>query len=386
LLLCARTCASYPHVEERLRGDVRTILNFARVAQPVHVPGLLEIEKQFPTEFDYQLEAYHLGLIHDNLVRAGIAVDANPSHNNTLSHSPIHTKCRIPRPYPEYCTKRVLVMDELPGEKLSVALKRDVQLHAARAGKTVKQYMADIKSVEEEFESRGKVYQGPSAQEYDLYIAMHDGKRKMHNLWSRMYDLFSLIVGSPRHSIEGPENLPLNHARLIDDLLYIHGHCVLVDGCFNGDPHPGNILLSRNRFGTPELGLIDYGQVKKLSKDERHLLSRMILALADDDKEEIIRLMKLAGFRSKNMDPDVMYRYAKVSYDEDNKELTGGVHIQMFIESLQAQDPIIHLPDQFITVARSSLMLRGLAHSLHQSRSMAQLWKPIAEKVLRGDL
>lgn len=37
----------------------------------------------------------------------------------------------------------------------------------------------------------------------------------------------------------------------------VHGHQIFVDGAFNGDPHPGNILL------TPDgkLGLIDYGQV-----------------------------------------------------------------------------------------------------------------------------
>lgn len=36
----------------------------------------------------------------------------------------------------------------------------------------------------------------------------------------------------------------------------VHGHQIFVDGAFNGDPHPGNILL------TPDgkLVLIDYGQ------------------------------------------------------------------------------------------------------------------------------
>lgn len=40
----------------------------------------------------------------------------------------------------------------------------------------------------------------------------------------------------------------------------VHGHQIFVDGAFNGDPHPGNILL------TPDgkLGLIDYGQARAL--------------------------------------------------------------------------------------------------------------------------
>ena len=40
---------SYPEVEQVFRGDVRTIKMFSQVAQPVHVPPLIEIEKQFMT-------------------------------------------------------------------------------------------------------------------------------------------------------------------------------------------------------------------------------------------------------------------------------------------------------------------------------------------------
>ena len=84
----------------------------------------------------------------------------------------------------------------------------------------------------------------------------------------------------------------------------IHGHEVLVDGYFNGDCHPGNILLLRDDYGNPSLGLIDYGQVKKLSKETRLLFAKLIIALDKDDKEEIVNLMKEAGMKTKNMDPE----------------------------------------------------------------------------------
>ena len=86
------------------------------------------------------------------------------------------------------------------------------------------------------------------------------------------------------------------------------------------------------------------------------------------------------------MDPEVIYLFAKVSYDEDNDKLTGGLHIQLFIEELQARDPIIGMPKDFIMVYQASIRLRGLAHALHQPRSLAKAWKPIAEKVLREDI
>ena len=115
-------------------------------------------------------------------------------------------------------------------------------------------------------------------------------------------------------------------------------------------------------------------------------MCKIIIALADDNRPEIVRFMEEAGYKSKYMNEDIIYKYAKVSYDEDNAELTEGKHIQVFMESLQARDPIEQLPDQYIMVGRTSVMLRGLAHALRQSRSVAHAWKPIAEKVLKHDL
>ena len=39
--------------------------------------------------------------------------------------------------------------------------------------------------------------------------------------------------------------------------------------------------------------------------------------------------MTEAGFQSKKMNPDVIWLYSKVNYDQDNAELTNGLHIQM---------------------------------------------------------
>ena len=41
----------------------------SQLAQPVHVPGLEEIERQFQTEFDYRKEADNMNVIRYNLAR-----------------------------------------------------------------------------------------------------------------------------------------------------------------------------------------------------------------------------------------------------------------------------------------------------------------------------
>lgn len=55
------------------------------------------------------------------------------------------------------------------------------------------------------------------------------------------------------------------------------------------------------------------------------------------------------------------------------------------MEELQSRDPIIDLPKSYLMVSRASTLLRGLAHSLKQSRSVAKEWRPIAEQVLREE-
>lgn len=359
----------YPDVEQIMRGDIRTIKMFARVAQPVHVPALEEIEKQFMTEFDYVQEAQQLETVRINLSKAGLEGPGK--------------LCRVPKAYLEYCTTRVLVMEELHGGKLADGLREEMKIQASREGKTEKQYIAEVKKKEAEARDKGEELKGPSAEEYDIYISLLDKKRRLVNAFRRMHNYtVCLLPGTPKKELEKKSSLPINHAKMIDDILYIHGHEILVDGYFNGDPHPGNILLLREADGSPQIGLIDYGQVKRLTKQTRHLFAKLIIALDDNNKDEVVRLMTEAGMRTKKMDPDVLYLYAKVSYDEINDKLLNGKHIQLFMEDLEARDPIVQLPTDLLMASRCSILLRGLAQALHQNRRVAHAWRPIAEKVL----
>ncbi|KAL3816331.1 hypothetical protein ACHAXA_011431 [Cyclostephanos tholiformis] len=364
----------YPGVEDLFRGDVRTIKMFCEVAQPVHVPPLIEIEKQFMTEFDYRREARQLDIVRDNMIKANISGDSN-------------SPCAIPRPYLDLCTKRVLVMEELKGGKLADELKRDVKRQMDRTKKSLEKFGHDEKKLEEGFMKEFALGEnGPTSDEYETFIKFLDAKRRLSNAYSAVYNLsVGWLPGVTKREYEGKSSLPINHAKLIDDLLYIHGHQILVDGCFNGDPHPGNILLLGVEEGRPQLGLIDYGQVKVLTKEERLLFCKIIIALADEDKELVCSLLKEAGYSSKYMDHDVMYKFARVGYDEDNEELTEGKHIQLFMDHLHDLDPVKEVPQQYIMASRVSILLRGLGHAVHQSRSVAKSWKPIAVKVLREE-
>jgi aarF domain-containing kinase len=208
----------YPHVERLLRGDVRTVKFFCQVAQPVHVPGLEEIEHQFQTEFDYRREAQALDMVRTNLEKAGLSGRGRP--------------CVVPKPYLEYCTQRVLVMEELNGDKLAVELQKDIQRQAKRAAMTVQEFLATHRSDKER-----------TKKELDIYIAIENSRRRASNAWNRLHNMtLGWLPGNSFRAYPDRSVLPLNHAQIVDDLIYIHGHEVLVNGFFNGDPHPGKYL------------------------------------------------------------------------------------------------------------------------------------------------
>ena len=364
----------YPGVEDTFRGDVRTIKMFCEVAQPVHVAPLIEIEKQFMTEFDYVLESQQLDKVRKNMMEANIAGDSSKL-------------CAIPKPHLDLCTKRILVMEELNGNKLVTELKNDMNRQMERMNKTLDKIGGDEQEMQKSFAKEFALGEnGPTSEQYQTLIKLLDAKRRASNAYAALYNYsVGLIPGKKSKEYQDKSSLPINHAKLIDDLLHIHGHQVLVDGVFNGDPHPGNILLLGVEEGRPQLGLIDYGQVKTLTKEERLVFCRLILALADDDKDGVVKALKEAGYKSARMDEEIMYIFARVAYDEDNETLTQGKHIQLFMEHLHDSDPVIHLPQQYILASRVSILLRGLGHSCHQSRSVAKAWRPIAEKVLREE-
>jgi aarF domain-containing kinase len=221
----------YPDVERILRGDVRTIKLFAQLAQPVHVPALEETEKQFMTEFDYIQEAKQLNQVRDNLQKAGLEGPGK--------------MCRVPKAYLEYCTKRVLVMEELHGGKLADGLKEETKKRAEQEGKTVKEYMNEVRQKEEEAKEKGEELNGPTNTEYEIYIGILDKKRRLTNMLHRVYNYTAgLLPGKTKKAIEDKSILPINHAKMINDLLHIHGHEILVDGFFNGDPHPVSLPKS----------------------------------------------------------------------------------------------------------------------------------------------
>lgn len=343
----------YPEVEKTFRGDVFAVKRLCQELFPQYYVAFEEIERQFATEFDYRGEAKNSEDIRRKLPRK------------------FHQRIQIPQVY--YATKRLLVMEEVKQcETLKRALTRMAQLEAKRRG-----FGDDLKKLAED------------EQEKDA-VAAREGRLVTNAWWSRW--LWRLAGGYNTHQ----------PASLVDLLLDVHGHQVLIDGCFHGDCHPGNVLLTPRH-----LALVDFGQVKRIDRNTRIQLAKILLlvdaAIKTDPRSgatdpvahekarhAVARAMVDAGFETQHNDVDVIYEMASCYFGRDDRVWIYPKNFQQWTEEIQSRDPVKNLSqcEDFVFVVRCAMLLRGLGHMIHEHRNLATAWKPYAVRVLResGDL
>ncbi|CAI0438797.1 unnamed protein product [Linum tenue] len=64
--------------------------------------------------------------------------------------------------------------------------------------------------------------------------------------------------------------------RIVEEITRAYAHQIYIDGMFNGDPHPGNFLVSKEAPHRPIL--LDFGLTKKLSNTLKQALAKLFLA------------------------------------------------------------------------------------------------------------
>ncbi|GLD92079.1 hypothetical protein PINS_up000612 [Pythium insidiosum] len=304
----------HPDAEKFFRWDIKTIKDFCRYFQPVHLPYLEEVEKQFMTEFDYHAEAKNLATVRRNIAK-----------------SPYASRIVIPEPRMDLCTKEVLVMEFLKGRKLVEGIQDHFEAIAADKGVTVQFLKEEQERKDKEREALGlDIESGPDAMQLRLYGLTLGAKRLLRNIGRRTYD-YTLGFVRPMTWPKDDEHQLLNIPEILKLIMDVHGYEIFVDGCFNGDPHPGNILL----MDDGRLGLIDYGQVKYLSKEHRVHLAKLIVALAEGTTDDIVRVMTQdMGIRTEKNDPYFLEKQAHLMLDNDDRTITEGLNVQLFVEHL----------------------------------------------------
>ncbi len=334
----------FDDAEKLFRGDISNMRAFCKIAQPEQVIIFDEIERQFMTEFDYRCEARNLAEVRDNLHQAGF-----------------DRVVAVPRPFPEYSTRKLLVMELFDGVKVLTAVKSMFAKLAKISGKSLEELEREFKRNVTATASASNAGLPPPPPP-PLFLPPAWQMRWLLRLtaWAAHARRWAVIcynnllgqwVGRmfpvPDSSQIDADDIPLiDIPQLVRTLIHVHAHEILVNGVFNGDPHPGNVLYMRDG----RIGLIDYGQTKRLTDEQRLIVARIFLALAQRDGDLVVQLAQTTGSKWQHGDPYVIEKTATAFLDRDGRDVTEGMNLQSFFEMLNRRDPIIKNADYFVMV------------------------------------
>ena len=403
----------HPGAEERFRHDFSVFRWLCKVALTGWEPILDELYRQIMSEFDYNREANSLATVRTNMIQ-----------------SPFSNTVRVPKPLHELCSKELLVMELLEGPKLSDSLEEDLQ---SILGVELAKKLLDRKQLE-------------------LVL----GKKKLQALLLESESETGSSVGAETNTTRLLEDcgwvtklrllkLYKRAQNTIDTLVDVQGYQMLKDGIFQGDPHPGKIrfalififafafvfvfvfafvfafvfvadfveftlrlfayyyyfftgnILELKKTKTQRggmLGLIDYGQTKIITDEERLGVARVVLALGRETKdsgmdpeehtEVVADAMRNLGFSTKHNDSKVLVQYACLFFDSDEigKQLYDCPTPQTYFKILTELDPLVDVPDVAIFVARCGFILRGMGSILGKQIKTSQRWSVYAKQAL----
>lgn len=349
-----------PGIETKFRSDIHTLKAFCQLAMPQHVSAFDEIEKQFCTEFDYVAEGRHLQTIADLI---------SPKWSKEVV---------IPRPKMEHCSKTVLVMEFLEGKKLVDGIREQYKVLAENEGRSFDEMLAEQKAAMAAGTFKFKSIGASRAERrwLEWYLLLKDAVRPVNLSRFAWNNTLGWFLGFAKYE---KSVLPVDLGHMLEVLAHVHADQIFEHGIFNGDPHPGNILLLKDG----RLGLIDYGQVKRMTLPQRLIYARLIVAHASDDKSEVVHIhFKEMGNVTRNMRADIGYLMNAFYHDRDTPDILQGHNIATFVDWLEAEDPMIMLASDYLFAARVSIMLRGMAKAFGLQVKMSTMWEKEARDLL----
>ncbi len=124
--------------------------------------------------------------------------------------------------------------------------------------------------------------------------------------------------------------------------------------------------------------------MKRITATEQVCYSKLIVAHARMDKKEVVRIsFEEQGVVTKYMDPEACYLLSSFYNDRDTGDVMQGKNVSDFLDWLEAKDPMIRVPDEYIIACRVNLLLRGMGSAFGLRFRMSPMWLPYAEECLK---
>ena len=155
---------------------------------------------------------------------------------------------------------------------------------------------------------------------------------------------------------------------------------IFVDGFFHGDPHSGNLIVTRSG----ELAFLDYGLVGLLRPEKKDKLLKLFLAILDKDVDDIVKIFKGIGvpIRDPIVDSlkDDLY-LALIESEDFNPDQTESRALEGVTVAMRRYK--LKVPMVAMLMIKVIMMLEEDAHNLYSEFNLVNEIKPYLGETLK---
>jgi ubiquinone biosynthesis protein len=152
-------------------------------------------------------------------------------------------------------------------------------------------------------------------------------------------------------------------------------------GFFHGDPHPANIFVL-DEGGV--IGLVDFGQVGKLSDDDMSKLTRLFIDAANEQIEQLPRRLSELGVRyPKEREEQFVAELREMYYRYYGASLSEIDPLQVIREAFQLIYRLnLRLPTRFVLLDKAIATLGSVGVDLYPDFNVFEVAKPYARSLM----
>ncbi|KAG8656749.1 hypothetical protein MANES_03G001800v8 [Manihot esculenta] len=189
---------------------------------------------------------------------------------------------------------------------------------------------------------------------------------------------------------------------VVEEITRAYAHQIYIDGFFNGDPHPGNFLVSKEPPHRPVL--LDFGLTKKISSSMKQALAKMFLASVEGDHVALLSAFAEMGLKLRLDIPDQAMEVTNIffrtstpaneaiehmkSLAEQRSKNMKMIQEKMKLKQKEAKrfNPVDAFPGDIVIFSRVLNLLRGLSSTMNVRIVYHDIMRPFAESALLGNI
>lgn len=152
-------------------------------------------------------------------------------------------------------------------------------------------------------------------------------------------------------------------------------------GFFHADPHGGNLFFMEDEG---RIGFIDMGLVGQLDPNDKRKFLKLLLAVLKRDRKQLASALYALGTPGRRTNYDKFEKAVNALIDELKEKGISKIRLDRLISKLLAiaKKNRIQIPNRYVMMLRSFLIIEGVAKSLDPNLSLFKVAPPIVAKSL----